>query len=205
MDLPLIEIASGLAPVMAFMAGGISFLTLLTGKSGHLGPRVRNIALATLFFPAFILAPEFLEGTVSGAAGEIVSETSIPASSIDVLGMFAIVGIQASLVRTQKRIVAFRPDVGFIKDHPPMGQASEMKPMWLHSLPEIAQRHDRVLREWIAARTTGDAELLKLIEVASFHAQDGEATMNYHNAVRQLEDYWDNGLDQRIEEEENDK
>lgn len=207
MDLPLLGIAATLMPVISVLHGGLTMLGLAMRKRPEM-PMFRNIALASLSLPALALAPGLVEWTFVVSAPDIVDGANVSVGALDVVGAFAVLGFNRSISRTQRSLLA-PPINGTLKAEGARAggrRVNDMSaistPPWLPKLEDTAQRHDRVIKEWVAAGSPGGGEFLTLLETASAAAHTERATIAYDNAVTRLEDHWDNDLDRRIKQEE---
>src|SRR5699024_11291330 len=64
---------------------------------------------------------------------------------------------------------------------------------------ELAERHDAVLKAWIASAAAGGERMIELVASASRWSQ-APLSPEYRRAVELLEDHWENDLDNRINE-----
>ena len=150
-----------------------------------------DLAMSVLLIPGVFFFPSL--GETFFSAGLDTASEQIGASGMSVLEMLSVLGLataQGKLIGIQKNFLTPalgrpRTDRAMLTD--PEGEA------------ELAERHDAILRAWIDADMAGGDRMVQLVETASEWG-DYPGTPEYRRAIEMLEEYWIDGLDNRINE-----
>src|SRR5699024_8569087 len=125
----------------------------------------------------------------------------------ETLSVLGLVSVQGTTLRIQKRYTdsAFAPvesepmksGVALPAHRARLIGSPGLRDPWGEA--ELAERHDAVLKAWIASGSAGGERMIELVESAS-HWSQAPLSPEYRRAIEMLEDHWENDLDNRINE-----
>src|SRR5699024_11133281 len=154
--------------------------------------------------PVLVFLPGFAFASFVMVSGEFAGGSEAVFETLSVLGLLS---AQGTTLRVQERYT----DSAFarVESKPMMsGVALPAHRARLVGSPglrdpegeaELAERHDAVLKAWIASGSAGGERMIELVESAS-HWSQAPLSPEYRRAIELLEDHWENDLDNRIDE-----
>lgn len=149
MDYPTLNLVTTLLPVLTLIPGVIELIA--QWASNKRVSRWCPLVLSVAHFPLLFVAPTFIGDTLAGDIPRIASSYGAPESSLEILGVIGVIGIQASIIRSQKRKICDAFDA-----EPATGPSvAPARPPDQLDARDI-EDHDRVLREWIASGKPGE-------------------------------------------------
>ena len=160
-----------------------------------------DLAFAVALMPVLVFLPGVAADSFVMVSGEFDGGSEAVFETLSVLGLLS---AQGTAFRVQKRYTdsAFAP----VESKP--GMALPAHRARLVGSPglrdpegeaELAERHDAVLKAWIASGSAGGERMIELVESAS-HWSQAPLSPEYRRAIELLEDHWENDLDNRIDE-----
>lgn len=144
--------------------------------------------------PGLIFLPGLVDDTGQKIAESLSGDPSLIVGEALTVGGALVA--QKSILSWQSRASAEVASVGEVVEAQPAKRRGLSDP---EGEAELAERHDAVLRAWLAADMAGDERMLELVESASELSRTPGAP-EYRRAVELLEDHWADDLDNRIGE-----
>ena len=163
-----------------------------------------DLAFAVALMPVLVFLPGVAADSFVMVSGEFDGGSEAVFETLSVLGLLS---AQGTAFRVQKRHTdsAFAPveskpmksGVALPAHRARLIGSPGLRDPWCEA--ELAERHDAVLKAWIASGSAGGERMIELVEFAS-HWSQAPLSPEYRRAIEMLEDHWENDLDNRINE-----